>query len=393
MPEEISLKTKLLNTLYVSLTFAVLMWVTMVNFYLGNSEELSSTLAEVVIVGFAFSAFLFCGVAAVQLVFLKATRCFYWVNLVLLVLVLFLFIQSNLFVWPTDAAQFSLINAYTHPGPCMIEILFYAVAIGLLCWKKEIRQFLFSNEFKVAFILMGTLFLGFCTNIRSSEESFLKNDKWVPAENEIAYGNKHTELIPLTKFHVSEKSNVIIVVVDAYGEDYFEETLQDPDCQVREQFKDFQHFRRLVSQVPYTLRAVPTLLTGDRIFESKSSTTYCRLLGKAYGQGDCLLTRLSQNGYQNWVFDLINNNVYPHSPQLIVNSAYKETTGNYVFSHVLTNFIIPHCAYRMSPIIFKSKVFCCCNKLIWKCFIQKFINYIFSFNMHLSFIKSSSRNS
>ena len=371
MPEEISLKTKLLNILSTSLVFAILLWVTMVNFYLGNSNEMKSTLAEVVIVGFALSVFLFCGAAVLQLVFLKS-RCFYGINLALMVLAIFGFVQSNLFVWPANAATVSFISVHTHPWACLIEIVFYVSAIGAICWRKEFRQFLFSNEVKLSFVLVGALLLGFYSNVRTSEESLFQN-KWTPAPNEIVYGNKHSELLPMTKFLVSEKSNVMILIVDAYGEDYFEETLQDADSPVREHFKDFTHFSHLLSPVPCTMHAVPTLLTGERLFEGgyfkpvqKNSDVYLGMLRKVYGQGDCLLTRLSENGYKNEVFDTFSNYLYPHNPQLIANSAYIESSGKYVFSNVLADCVIPYSAYLLSPVIVKPNAFHCCNAMIWK---------------------------
>ena len=375
MPKEISQKTRILilNTLSVACLFAATFWFTVVNIYIGNANEMSSMLCEVTLGTTLLAAIVFAVVAGIQV-------CFWWsrfftiCNLVLMCVALLMYIQSNLFLWASDITTENMLSFSAHPFLGSFEILFYVLFFVAVFGCGKLRWFLFANEPKLTAVLILASLIGFFPSLSKSSEGFFRDD-WKHSDGEVVYGTKHGTMKSLDKYPISTKQNVIIVVIDSYGEDYFEEILQQKDSTERAAFKDFTHFSKLISPVWITANAVPTLLTGNNQleqaegigWESRNSDAYMNQLKGIYNQGDCLFKNLSENGFQNYVADSLRTAfLYPHNPKLVANSDYKEWAGHYHISNVLIDKLIPMGIYRMSPIVFKNCLFHASDKCLWR---------------------------
>ena len=65
-----------------------------------------------------------------------------------------------------------------------------------------------------------------------------------------------------TMFEFSKEQNVIILVLDAFRSDIFQEII-DEDDEYREMFDGFTYYRNAAGGYPHTDASIPLILTGE----------------------------------------------------------------------------------------------------------------------------------
>ncbi len=117
------------------------------------------------------------------------------------------------------------------------------------------------------------------------------------------------------KFIFAKEDNVIMLVVDCMSEYRFKEAWQKYP-EIHEIFNDFICFDRMASPKPFTMYAVPALLTG-RLYDG--SETFDKYLLEACYAEDSLLMKFQKHGYRVEAYPFIVKTVFL-SPDLLNNS-------------------------------------------------------------------------
>ncbi len=118
-----------------------------------------------------------------------------------------------------------------------------------------------------------------------------------------------------TKFCFARGENVIVLVVDAMGEDLCKEVMtRYPE--VKTLFRDFTCFDRMTSPLPKTMYAVPAILTG---VEFDNSDDHARYLNQACRSENSLFRALKEAGYRTEGYPFILQTI-SFNPEVIDNS-------------------------------------------------------------------------
>lgn len=144
-------------------------------------------------------------------------------------------------------------------------------------------------------------------------------------------------------YEVSENENVIIFVLDAFDDAYFQEILEQEPSKYQEIFQDFTHFNNAVVGGSRTKVGMPAIITGEHY---PGEVSYVEYIEEAFNR-DKLYTALQEKNYDvrfytepvfipNDRFDLVQNQV--SSGYKI--SSFSGLTGKY-FSLTLYKYM-PH---------------------------------------------------
>lgn len=162
----------------------------------------------------------------------------------LFVLSILLWIQGNVLVWDYGLLDGNKINwnAYFIKGliDSGIWILFIIIALIRTSFIYKIIR-----KVSIAFILIQVISLMFTAVQAPEPSSFTKYD--IDTRDEFIF---------------SSKKNVIILLLDAFQSDVFQEII-DEDNDVRGTFKGFTYFRNALGGFQGTYAAVPLILTGQ----------------------------------------------------------------------------------------------------------------------------------
>lgn len=158
------------------------------------------------------------------------------------------------------------------------------------------------------------------------------------------------------RFTFSNKKNIILIVLDAYESDIFNEYIEkNPDF--KERLPGFVYYPNNVSEHFYTLRSIATLLTGNYL----ESSAYAN--GKAQKEhrnellrNSSILALLKKSGYHTGLYPFYARNNYP--PEI-----FGKITDNYVRSSLLMNegtselfSLMAVSLFRIAPHPFKKMI-------------------------------------
>jgi hypothetical protein len=254
---------------------------------------------------------------------------------IIFTLALLLYVQGNILVW--DYGLFDgheiIWNNYFING--LFEIVIF---IGII-----ILSFLMSEKI-YKFIPVVCLFLiviqtgGFLALVFSApEEPQWKSYSFVYDESE---------------FEFSENSNVIIIVLDAYQSDVFQEIINEDD-DFKNIFTGFTYYRNAVGGYPSTVASIPLILTGKYFNNSEPFDTFIK---KSY-ESTSLPKTLKENGYIVDIYGHPNGYtrlVYPNE-DLESNAKQNYLNHEIMLPHLLTLGKLS--IFRESPHFFKEATY------------------------------------
>ncbi|NSW92672.1 MAG: sulfatase-like hydrolase/transferase, partial [Firmicutes bacterium] len=110
-----------------------------------------------------------------------------------------------------------------------------------------------------------------------------------------------------SKYNFSSEKNVIILVLDTFQTDIFQELINEHP-EYSNTFQGFTYFRNAVGGFPTTYPSIPLILTGQYY---DNSVPIQEFIKKAYSNSSIPLI-LNQNGYQVELFTSLNV-IYPNS--------------------------------------------------------------------------------
>ncbi len=109
-----------------------------------------------------------------------------------------------------------------------------------------------------------------------------------------------------TMFEFSKEQNVIILVLDAFQSDVFQEII-DEDDEYREMFDGFTYYRNAVAGFSYTYASIPLILTGEYYDNSIPMQDFI----KNTFQENSIPLILKENGYRVNLYPLTTMTIYP----------------------------------------------------------------------------------
>ncbi len=168
------------------------------------------------------------------------------------------------------------------------------------------------------------------------------------------------------KYTFSSQQNVILIVVDAFQTDVFQEIIDD-DPALKDVFDGFVYFRNAVSGFRQSYPSIPNILTATYFDNSKPMWDYLR---DAYLSKSSLPKFFNDNGYKS--------EVYESKPGLYINPAVitnASPSTDYVqaSSDILYNLDVA--LFRYIPHFLKKLVY---NNQLW------FLSYQFSQNSSIT---------
>lgn len=368
------MKEKLWKVFWISFTLATIFWFTGMNIAVGNQAEFLSFLSEAALGMGILASGIFCFFMLFQSI---GIFCGYHVgrgsSLICLALAIIGYLQANIILWQVEIAGGTLLGYNSWDGRVLIELLLYGILIGLV-WR--FSQFFYTNTVKICFILIVVQIIGFLPNYMAGSESlFYSNYETIP-ENQLLRECKYATFVNENgKYHFSNKSNVIIVILDTLGENYFEGACKNSGGKLQQAFCDFTHFSRLISPNPWTYTAVPMLMTGSDIFEDKLATndSYFVKKEKAYHEKWNLFEQCSKAGYRCDVVTFFNL-PYPVHKGWIANIE-SIRSSHCQLSMLFQDRLIPLTFYRLSPLLLKKPVYLLAQQYGWTTYlaIQKYL--------------------
>ena len=148
-----------------------------------------------------------------------------------------------------------------------------------------------AKTISIAFILIQTIFLVITVNSAPSEPSF-----------------KSYTILEDQKYNFSKDKNVIVIILDAFQTDVFQELIND-EPSYKNVFDGFTYYRNSLSAFPTTYPAVPSIMTGQ-YYENKIPMQ--EFIKEAY-LGNSLPKLLKGNGYEVDLFAIKNTVFYDES--------------------------------------------------------------------------------
>jgi hypothetical protein len=284
MKEKFSLSLTITITLFFSLT----LWVFgPAHIFFPNSLEFSFSFGTIAPYLLALAACTM--LVTTGIIFLLRKACFRQSISLLFTLSLLLWIQGNLLVWnygPLDGREIHW-NKMLKQG--LIDGGLWIVLIAFALIKSKFF-FKIARTAALAFIMIQTA---------SVVMDYVKAPE-IPSF-------KRYYIDETTKFSFSEKKNTIILMLDTYQSDIFQEIINE-DENYKKIFRGFTYFRNNLAVFPKTYLSVPSFLTGC-VYDN--SIPVQDFLKKAYNSGTSLPKILKEQGYRVELYP------YPHAENTI----------------------------------------------------------------------------
>jgi hypothetical protein len=206
--------------------------------------------------------------------FFKGTLFQKWVSVVFAIGLLF-YIQANILVWGHGYLDGHTINWNAYLISAIIDSLVWIgiIAISLLKYEKLFKYITISSIFLLVIQAGGLLSLMYLSPPEPQWKSYSFN-----------FTN--------STFDFSENENVILIILDTYQSDVFQEIIEENNS-YQSYFTGFTYYRNAVGGYPRTIAAIPLILTGKYY---KNEEPVDRYIKKVY-ESSSLLKSLKNEGY------------------------------------------------------------------------------------------------
>ncbi|MGE5341670.1 MAG: sulfatase-like hydrolase/transferase [Candidatus Omnitrophota bacterium] len=188
-----------------------------------------------------------------------------------------LWIQANIILWNYGVLDGREIQWAGQYGRGIIDGLIWILGLGWVGVQSE-RVYRYAKKISVFFILMQLLYTSFL---------FVQNPEARNPKN-------FTLLDETAQYGFSSKSNVIIMIVDGFQSDLFQE-ITDEEPHYKKAFDGFTYYRNALAGFPLTLPSVPFILTGQRY---DNSVPFADFIDRVYFTSSSLPWVLKENGYR-----------------------------------------------------------------------------------------------
>lgn len=336
------MKKRLLNLLCISLFPCVVFFSAGLSIFYANPLDFCFIQKEAFLGLFIVATLGFIGILLLQLPWIGSKYFNFW-NLFCFGLGICVFLESILFTWKTDNTVGIIAGYQDRLALAWLEIAVFALVFGLIGY---FRNLLIDDLYLIAAIFMAVTLVPLFGAWSSYDESL--------------YRNKILTFDTSEQYTFSNEQNVLIIILDSFGEDFFRDVRQAGNGVVEKNFKDFTHFSRLLSLLPSTLNALPVIYSGSENFEKNNdwgtsrSGSYIKNVHMAAQEETSLFHVLPQNGYRCYAYPL-DSCVFPMDDTVIHN--LEERPSKIRLSMLLADDILPHTFYRLVPLFLKKQIF------------------------------------
>lgn len=250
-----------------------------IELYIGNKSEFWFRFSDILII----SAILCCScmviVVGVGLLLPKKIRGIY--SALLFGCTLCLYVQGNYLNIDYGLLDGKAVDWASYGTYALLDTACWLIIVGivLLLWKKKNSLFVSIQKYASVF-LIATQVLTLCILIVSG--GVLSNDEdeeyYLSAEN---------------LYSIGEGENIIILLLDAFDEEYIEEIFDENPDEYKTIFQDFTHYTNMAAGGSPTNSAMPIIITGEH-YPGKIS--YKEYVSNSFNS-DHLYTTLKEKGY------------------------------------------------------------------------------------------------
>jgi len=289
--------------------------------YLTNASEFANTYPDLLLTGVILAAAIFLVLAALLLALKALGSSFYEKGLALiLALGSLLWLQGNFLLW-----KYGPLDGRDIPWSKMARLGYIdgAIWIGVLA-----AAFVFSRLF-VRYARTVCLFL-LVVQIGYAGALFARH----PA---VANFKKYS-IDATNEFLFSKSRNVILVVLDTFQTDFFDEIIRESP-EIARSFPGFTFFRNNLGGYPFTELSVALMLTG-RYYDN--SRPFERWMKEAY-EGNSIPRVLKANGWRVDLFPKISYSLY-----------YSDKVASNYVKGVPFSERLPDVAYGLDLSLFRS---------------------------------------
>ncbi|KJS12091.1 MAG: hypothetical protein VR67_11515 [Peptococcaceae bacterium BRH_c8a] len=296
--------------------------------YLNNVNEFSFLLSDVwfILLGIA----LVCIIFLTLIIFLIKNSFHKSIISLLFSIALMLWLQGNILVWDYGVLDGKEINWDNYKIYGFIDsvawVLFLSVA-----FKKRVYIYKVAAKLSIALILIQTFTL-FLTWFQNPDQPDWKK-----------YSINGEQI-----YNFSSKKNVIILVLDTYQSDIFQELINEHHDYL-DIFKGFTYYRNSIGGFPTTYPSVPLILTGSYYDNSITMQEYIK---KSYLNQSVPLV-LKQNGFLVDLFPNVKQTIY-YNDEIASNFIMANGSNNKKQSLKKIYYIT---LYRFSPQYIKEHIF------------------------------------
>ncbi len=370
------MKENLCKVFWISLLLALTYLFTGLCIAIGNQDEFTFFLNEALIGTGIVALVIFCFFLLFQSAF-----CFflpkysYQVMLACLILAICGYLQANVLLWKIEIAGGTLLGFENFDSRVLTELILYGIVIGLVC---RFYLFFYDNIKKLSLVLIGVQIIGLISSYMAGQESLFvqpslnySDNEMIPEEKYFAFKNEEG------KYHFSDQNNIIVLILDTLGENYYSGACKNSGGNLQNDFRDFTHFSHLISPNPWTQYAVPMLMTGSDVFEENTGVnsvqgSYFERKKKAYQSPWNLFKNCSQNGFRCDVVTFFKK-PYPVCKAWIANLECVRSK-HIQLSLLLSDRFFPMVNYRFSLLVLKKPAYLQTQKYAWTIYncIQKY---------------------
>jgi Phosphoglycerol transferase and related proteins, alkaline phosphatase superfamily len=245
---------------------------------------------------------------------------------ILFVLGVLFWLQGNIFVWDFGVLDGTEINWKDHRTVSVFEIALWLLLLVFALIKTDTISKIsrFGSICILGIQCVSIVFLG----INSSDEP-----EW-----------KKNEITQEGKFEYSNQKNVVILVLDSFQSDIFQEIINE-DPKIKSDFEGFTYFRNSLAGFPTTYASVPLILTGQYY---DNSIPIQKFIDNAY-RSNSLPAILKKYNYQVELYPFVRNTI---SINETIASNTKEVDLNSQLSQLPNLY---HSSFfKYMPVIFKK---------------------------------------
>ena len=296
--------------------------------YLLNKEAFFTSPLIVAGVLLAFSAACFV-VLSLPLLFAKGMTRVIAISL-LAFLTIGLWAQANLLNWDYGLLDGSALRWRLLERRSFIDVSVWALLLASIMTLGIVKK----ASFRTAFLVLLFMQSG---NILYT---------WLPTHNASQKTSQNLSITTTDRFVFSQEKNIILLVLDGYQSDIFNEYLEN-NPNFKDKLPGFSYYPNAVAEHFYTLRSIATLLTGNHI----ESSAYENGSAQKKHRNDLFMHRsipamLKKSGYHVGLYPFYARNNYP--PEIFGGSA-----DNYLHANVLLEEGSNELASLMSVSLFR----------------------------------------
>lgn len=331
---KIGFKNKILDSISILLLFTTLFLFGPLQIFLTNIQEININLLELMVLSIPPVLILYSSSIVILLILPFKEKSFQLFISLFFGLSFLFWIQGNFIIFDFGPLNNDVIDWRSKLGMGISNNIIWVIGLVFIVLKRK-TVYKYSRKLSIIlFIIQATVLFLMILSIKQ----VLTSDYVIFDES--------------TKFNYSKSTNVIVLILDEFKSDVFNEIIENNPA-LKNNFNDFTYFRNAIAQYPWTLLALPHILTGKSYF---NDIPYDQYIKESY-LANSLPRVLKENGFQvdlhPWV------PLYLLADSRVASNIKKQSTrslkelikkGHHVFELALFRYM----PYSLKPILYNN---------------------------------------